>query len=296
MSLHRPTGTPGRKSRSHGSALTTRHSALFQRLVSAAIGLPTLLIPVWIGGWVYVLLVLVAALWAALEFLTMARRAGHVPSPWIVVGGTVALTLGPLWPGTGPESLTMVVLTLVVLGSLAWLIHRASVASLTLTDFLLSLGGPLYLGWLFSYLIWLHLLPNGQSWVALVLLATFAADTAAYLVGRRWGKHKLAPAVSPNKTGEGAIAGFVAGLLVAWALAWLLPLPLTWWQAFAVGALLSLAGQLGDLAESALKRNFQAKDAGSLIPGHGGILDRADSLLPASVVVYYAVRLLGSSS
>ncbi len=271
-----------------------RRSPLFQRIVSAVIGLPILLIPVWIGGWVYILLVLVAVLWASLELVVMARRAGHAPSPWIVIVGAIGLTLAPLWPGTGPQSLTMVVLTLIVFSSLAWLIHRASVASLTLTDFLLSLGGPLYLGWLFSYLIWLHLLPNGRSWIALVLLATFAADTAAYGVGRRWGRRKLAPAISPNKTAEGALAGFVTGLLVAWALASLLPLPLTWWQAFALGAMLSLAGQLGDLAESALKRNFQAKDAGSLIPGHGGILDRADSLLPAGVVVYYAVQLIGS--
>ncbi|HEX2173126.1 MAG TPA: phosphatidate cytidylyltransferase, partial [Dehalococcoidia bacterium] len=103
-------------------------------------------------------------------------------------------------------------------------------------------------------------------------------------------------AVSPNKTLEGALGGLGAGMVTAAVLVWLLGLPFAWWQALLIGALVTVAGQIGDLAESALKRGLRAKDAGTLIPGHGGMLDRADSLLAAGVVLYFAVRTLGPSA
>ena len=273
--------------------LRTQHSGLSTRLASAAVGLPLLLALTWLGDWVYLVGVLAAALWAAYEFFSLARRAGYAPSWWIGLGGTGALTAGPVIAGSGPASLTALTVTLVVLASLAHLLRRAAAGQMALTDFLLTVGGTLYLGWLFSYFVWLRLLTEGRSLVVLLLLTTFASDTAAFAVGRRWGRRKLAPAVSPNKTQEGAIAGLAAGMVVAAVLIGRLGLPFALWQSLAVGALVALAGQLGDLAESALKRSFQAKDAGALIPGHGGLLDRADSLMVAGVVLYYAVRALG---
>jgi phosphatidate cytidylyltransferase len=137
----------------------------------------------------------------------------------------------------------------------------------------------------------------GVEWILLLLLVTWTGETAAYLVGRTLGRHRLAPVLSPRKTVEGAaaqIAGSVLAALVAQA--WFHP-GLAVGEAAALGALLGVVGQVGDLAESALKRSLGAKDAGGLLPGHGGMLDRVDSLLfNTPVLCCYAAwgRTLGS--
>jgi phosphatidate cytidylyltransferase len=130
---------------------------------------------------------------------------------------------------------------------------------------------------------------EGRNLVFLTLFTTFASDTAAFFVGRAVGKHKLAPDISPAKTWEGAVAGGAGAILIS--LFFILPtplsLPLTWWQAALLGLLVSIFGQLGDLAESLFKRNMGVKDSGTFLPGHGGLLDRLDSIVFAGVVVYY---------
>jgi phosphatidate cytidylyltransferase len=157
------------------------------------------------------------------------------------------------------------------------------------------LGGMLYIGWLLSYLVALRLEPGtaafpnlGRDFVFLTLFVTFGSDTAAYFIGKAFGRHKLAPQISPGKTWEGTIAGVLGAVIISWLFTLNTPLqlPLSWWQAILLGALVSIFGQLGDLVESLLKRNCGVKDSGSLMPGHGGLLDRIDSILFAGVVVY----------
>lgn len=157
-----------------------------------------------------------------------------------------------------------------------------------------TIAGILYTGWLLGYLVALRDLDSNrtwQSWVFLALFTTFASDTAAFFVGRALGRHKLAPQISPGKTWEGAIAGVLGAILVS--LFFVLPTPLSlhlnWWQAIPLGLLVSILGQLGDLAESLFKRNMGVKDSSHLIPGHGGVLDRMDSVVFAGIVVYYYV-------
>ena len=134
-------------------------------------------------------------------------------------------------------------------------------------------------------------LEDGKSWVFLAILATFGSDSAAYFVGRLFGKYKLAPSISPGKTWEGSIGGLLGAAAVS--LLFLLPTPLkltaylNWWQLIIIGLLISVFGQLGDLIESLLKRNTGVKDSGKIFPGHGGMLDRTDSIVFAVVVVYY---------
>ena len=153
----------------------------------------------------------------------------------------------------------------------------------------------MYVGWLLSYLVALRGLDNGRSWVFLAIFATFGSDSAAYFVGKAIGKHKLAPDISPKKTWEGAIGGLVGAAAVS--LLFLLPTPvqltayLNWWQMIIIGLLVSIFGQLGDLVESLFKRNAGVKDSGNVFPGHGGMLDRMDSIVFAVVVVYYIVVL-----
>jgi phosphatidate cytidylyltransferase len=141
-----------------------------------------------------------------------------------------------------------------------------------------------------SHLVGLRRLDSGRDWVLLAIFATFATDTVAYLLGRAFGKHHMAPAISPGKTWEGAAAGLAGGLAATVALAFILdltPHPLSYPGVILLGFLIPIFAQLGDLAESLLKRSAGVKDAGHLIPGHGGMLDRMDSIMFSSIVVYY---------
>ena len=179
--------------------------------------------------------------------------------------------------------------------------------------------GPVYLGWLLAHVLLLVQVGDnypggdlgsyvggdlsrgdgyelGRNWLLLALLTTFATDTGAYLVGRAIGRHPMAPSISPNKTWEGAIGGFVGAVAAALLVGQFFNLglsPAAWnWQLPLIGATVGIAAQAGDLLESRLKRLAQVKDAGNLMPGHGGLLDRLDSLLLTIPVVYYLVILL----
>ena len=126
----------------------------------------------------------------------------------------------------------------------------------------------------------------GLWWLLLAILTVYAADTAAYIVGRLIGRHPMAPIVSPGKTWEGAAGGLVGAVVAATVLAMLTPLALQVWQAAVIGVILGIVSPAGDLFESKVKRWARVKDSGSLFPGHGGMLDRLDSLLPSFIVVY----------
>lgn len=155
-----------------------------------------------------------------------------------------------------------------------------------------QLTGLLYLPLLLGHLVLLRQLPDGRGWVFLVLFAIMACDSLAYFTGVTFGKHKLYPAVSPNKSIEGGLGGLVGACLGVW-LASVLFLPhFTLGHVILVGLLLGVAGQVGDLFESLLKRACGVKDSGGIFPGHGGILDRLDSLLFAFPVAYYLARLI----
>jgi phosphatidate cytidylyltransferase len=157
-----------------------------------------------------------------------------------------------------------------------------------------TLLAVLYVGWLLGYGILLqHSAPRGDELVLFVVGVTWIGETMAYVVGSTIGRHKLAPVISPRKTVEGAVAQVAASVLSGIALgAWLLPgcgLP----AALAGGALLGVVGQVGDLTESVIKRSVGTKDTGGIIPGHGGVLDRIDSLLFNLPAFYYFSRLVG---
>ena len=160
--------------------------------------------------------------------------------------------------------------------------------------------GAIYVGWLFSYLTLLrgHNLPpvlippvhgttQGEWLVFFVAGTTWLSDSGALFVGRALGRHKMAPMVSPSKTWEGGLGGLVVALLGGLVFGKMLHLPLA--HAAALAVLCGLAGQIGDLSESALKRDLGVKDSGVVIPGHGGILDRIDSLLFSAPIAYYYI-------
>jgi len=158
--------------------------------------------------------------------------------------------------------------------------------------FALTLLGLLYVSWFLGHALLLRHLADGAGLVLVLVSVTWVGETAAYAVGSWLGRHKLVPAISPGKTVEGALAQLVASIVAAvvFGPGWLLP---SWTMGFAAGAgaILGVVGQLGDLAESAIKRSVGVKDAGGLIPGHGGVLDRIDGLLFNVPALYYYVRL-----
>ena len=150
-------------------------------------------------------------------------------------------------------------------------------------------AGIIYIGWLLSHFVALRGLESGRDWVFFALFVTFASDSAAYFIGRAWGRHPLAPDISPKKTLEGAVGGIIGAIIAGLLLVLILDLPIGYGVATLLAIAVSVFGQIGDLLESLFKRNMGVKDSGKSMPGHGGFLDRIDSVVLAGVVVYYYV-------
>jgi phosphatidate cytidylyltransferase len=190
---------------------------------------------------------------------------------------------------TGGNWFTALVGVVGVLGvwEISGLVRRAGLSSLGMWAWLAT--GAAYIVALLAAAILLRARPDGLGWVLVILVGTWACDTAAFLVGRTWGRHRLARAVSPTKTIEGAVAGLVAAALVGSSASWLLAQPLQ--RTLGLGLVVGAAAIAGDLIESAFKRRVGAKDSGWLVPGHGGLLDRVDSLLVAMFLGYWYVTI-----
>ncbi|XUX00001.1 MAG: phosphatidate cytidylyltransferase [Dehalogenimonas sp.] len=152
-----------------------------------------------------------------------------------------------------------------------------------------TLAGVIYVGLLLSFLVALRGLDAGRDWVLLALGVTVASDSFAYFVGRAFGKHKMAPTISPAKSWEGATAGVIAALIVGLLLKAVFNLPSSFVAIGLLSVFASIVGQAGDLVESLFKRNMAVKDSSQAIPGHGGLLDRMDSVVFAVIAVYYYV-------
>ena len=265
------------------------------RIITAAVGLPLIVLAIWFGDpwpW-FTLLITAAALAGTYELYRIANFDRKEPLLYLGLLWTLALVLSPHY--TKPNLLPAVI-TAAILVSLITLLLRRS-REKAFRDWAWTIVGALYAGWMLSYWLNLRGLEDGRDWVYLAMLTTFANDTGAYFIGRARGKHKLAPAISPAKTWEGAIGGLgsaiLAAIVVAAILSLISPFALKHWQIILLGFLVSLFAQLGDLVESLLKRNMEVKESGTLLPGHGGILDRFDSLIfVGAVVYYYAVWVL----
>lgn len=156
----------------------------------------------------------------------------------------------------------------------------------------LTLTGMLYIGLTSSYLVMTRLLPQGEWLIFFLLLVTWAGDTGAYYMGTLCGQRPLAPRISPKKTVEGLVGGLIGAMIIAFVARWWFLQDLSGLDCVILAALLTVAGLWGDLAESAVKRSVGAKDSGGVLPGHGGMLDRLDSLLFAAPAFYYYVTLI----
>ena len=261
---------------------------LLVRVATAVVGLPVIGVFVfWQDSRGFTALCLLAALLSLVEYtgLTMPGR------PWAERAGIVLLGCG-LFLGLTlrPEmGLTWVFASVMACGLL--LLPRATDLPAAWTRLASAGFGVFYVGGLLAALPLLHA-RMGSAWVALAIAVTFGNDTGAYLTGRTLGRHKLAPAISPAKTIEGAVGGLAAGLTVVFAARGLFMPELSLRDCVMIGVPAAIVGPAGDLVESLLKRAAGAKDSGRLLPGHGGILDRIDALLfVGAYVCLYATQL-----
>lgn len=329
------TGVPTSPESRAGSDSVRRPRSLALRSLTAIIaGPPVLAVILAGGGWL--LIGLAAFIAAGLhEFYGLARRTGAVvvaPTGYVLAGILLFLSPGAklLADGLGAienagpvrtwviETLEAganrweIAVTLTIVAPLVSLLFNRRTSRDRLTGWTVTVVGAWYVTWLLGRVGALRLLDSpdpkyagGAGWVMLMVLGTWACDTGAYLVGSRFGRHKMMPWISPGKTWEGAFGGAVATVLVVAAstaglsldgggfagFGWR-PLPIPWEHVAPLGVGLAAAAILGDLTESMIKRDAGAKDASGVFPGHGGVLDRVDSVLFAAPFTYYYASLL----
>jgi len=266
-----------------------------KRWLSALVLFAIVFVAVWFDSPAYSVVLAVFATLGALEFFGMAGLPRYHPLTifglvWVLLFILVAHFEGNYTP---------LLLASAVGFSLIWLIFSTSVKDAAVY-WAWTLAGIIYIGWMMSHFIPLRQLDSaggadiGRDWVLFALFTNIAVDTTAFFVGRAWGRHRLAVTISAKKTWEGAVAGFVAAIATALVLTVILPnlADVPYWQAAILGALVGIFAQLGDLAESLLKRSVGLKDSGTIVPGHGGLLDRMDSIIFTVVVVYYYVTFV----
>jgi phosphatidate cytidylyltransferase len=276
-----------------------------RRVLSAIVFIPVLVLLARAGGGPFLLFVdmtMVVALW---EFYRLMEAKGVNPSKRLGVAAALVLSLLTYWwgPEGGHHSLGLFLAAFVMTITLRELVRPQM--AFPIYDIATTMFGVFYVGWLMLHLLLLREMPGelglpyaaGSSFVLYAFLLAWACDTGAYFTGLSFGKHQLAPSISPKKSVEGAIGGFLACIGAAFlGSAWFVrdaagaPY-LTPVQTALLGVLVGVAAQLGDLVESLLKRDARIKDTSDMIPGHGGVLDRFDSLLFTAPVLYYFLTL-----
>ncbi len=266
-------------------------SSLLSRVAVAAAGLPIVLFAAYYGGWALALLAALGAVFALHELYRLARSLR--PLVLAGYGGAVAAVLGASLGGA-EWMLGGFVLTL-LLGLVFAAVSETRQS--TTVAVAATVLGTAWVGVGLGHLVLLRdVEPDGRLAILTVLLAVFVSDTFAYAAGRLAGRHRMAPAITPGTTREGFVTGLVAGVLTAWFATYDQDVFADSWRPFVFGTVIVLAGVGGDLFESMVKRDLGAKDSGRALLGHGGVLDRIDSLLFAGPAAYYAFVVLAQGS
>ncbi len=279
-------------------------SPLLIRIGSAAVLLPFTITVVWWSPWSTAAAVVALIAICLLEIYGAFIHAGYQPNRWL--GMTLAMALAGAIVADrliGLDLTAAVVAFSIIIGLIDALRHHERKG--ILADWALTIAGAMYIGGLASHLVLVRVLETplqpgplrdlglapGAGWLYLICAVTWMQDTIAYFVGKSYGRHLMTPNLSPKKTWEGAAGGMAGAILGGVLAVWICGLPIPLWGGALLGVAGGIVGPLGDLAESMIKRQAGLKDAGHLIPGHGGMLDRVDSFIFTAPVLYYLILL-----
>ncbi|TET82255.1 phosphatidate cytidylyltransferase [candidate division TA06 bacterium] len=271
---------------------------LLRRLVTALVFLPVLVIVARAGGGYYLVLIGLGIGIGTYEFLTMLEARGM--KPYKVLGTLCALLLG--WSAFYQSYLfTYLTFTILLLAlSITELSRRTEEQAIN--HIATTIFGAMYVGWLMSHLVLLRELPyamgqtysTGTGYALLPFVLTWSCDSAAYFFGIKFGRHKLLPRISPEKSWEGAIGGVFFAVIAGFVYQQVYAHFLSWFDILVLGFFVGVLAQVGDLVESLIKRDADMKDAATTIPGHGGVLDRFDSLRFTAPMIYYYLRFFAA--
>lgn len=262
---------------------------MLTRILTILIGGPIILACVYYGGIPFLLMILILAIIAVNEFYNLMLKKGFFPAYYVgnlstaffIIVAYYALKRN--WEPAHSAILTLAATVALIAG--LFLKREKD----TIVDVAVTILGMIYVGWFFSYLIFIRSLTDHGGYLFFLIFTVWAMDMAAYTAGRFFGHTPLMPSISPKKTWEGAIAGFLICLAAAGVFSWTAQLEI--WQALILGVLIGIVGQFSDLIESLIKRDAGVKDASSILPGHGGVLDRIDSFILTAPLIYYYVIL-----
>jgi phosphatidate cytidylyltransferase len=264
---------------------------MVRRTVTALFLIVTMLPAIYFGGVLYFLYMSVFVVTASLEYAYIFQTTKFEPSLVLTVGGTLLLLFIRTFLSAWSEfAFVGMVLLAMTVHLFAYERGREQAA----LDFVITVAGFTYLGWVAAYIIDLRLLPQGAWWVLVVFPVVWMTDSGAYMIGARYGRHKMFKRISPKKSWEGYFAGVFMGTFYGGFLAFAYTrfgyLHLGVWQGALLGLVISASSMLGDLGESLFKRFANEKDSGSFLPGHGGAFDRIDSLIWAAVIGFFWIR------
>jgi phosphatidate cytidylyltransferase len=267
------------------------------RLATAAVAIPLLLLLIFAApAWLFAAVVGLIAIAGVGEYANMAF-ARHAGQRHVTVALGVMVVAAMAFGERGSH--VYAALTGMLLLGFFWTLTARSDFEQGLVDLATTVLGVLYAGFVLMHIVWLHEQPHGGEWITFILMAVMMGDTGGYFIGHAVGRHKLSPRISPGKTVEGSMGIMLASLL-AGVVAYWWPYSyiacgeafLGWSEALVLSAMIGVIGQIGDLSESIMKRTFGVKESGWIFPGHGGVLDRIDSVLFSVVLVYYYCLLL----
>ena len=267
------------------------------RIVSVAILLPVAIAIIIVGQWPFALLVSTLMLLASIEYVQMLRRKAYTLALPCIFAFNLLWMADALWDNGKWFAPGLAGLTLLTAG---WILYRRNrhptIADPT-AEWALTLAGGMYLGVGGTYLWHMRALPDGLWWTLTALPIVWVGESAAYFFGRKWGRHKMAPSISPGKSWEGYAGEVICGSLIGLVLGGVWPIvarasiSLTPGKGLVLGIIVSAVTTAGDFFVSMIKREVGVKDTGTLIPGHGGMLDRIDSLLWTGLVTWLFVTL-----
>ena len=278
-----------------------------RRVIAALIALAPVLLALWYGGFWWVLLLTFFTSLGAYEYYVLIERSGYRPARWFGFAWALALLLSH-WSFIPLEPSLVLTFGFIIIFIRILLSQQPSTPQTEggpaapkqdhkpFRNWALTVAGASYLGLMMGQALALRLLPNGLYWMLLGLGITMINDSAAYFVGVTIGRNRILPALSPKKTWEGTVGGWIAATLTGVAVAFWSPLEMAVWLGALIGLVGGILALFGDLAISLLKRQIGVKDSGVFLPGHGGFLDRLDSIMFVLPFVYQIALLLGAGA